>query len=81
MPILLEACAEDQSAYEYQHGSVHYGAFTYALCESLDRGRGTRLSFDELLAATRQRVRLVANGPQIPQLVCATDHRHSPVLG
>ena len=39
MPILLEACMENQSAYEYQHGAVSYGAFTYALCESLNRGR------------------------------------------
>ncbi len=39
MPVLLEACAENQSAYEYQHGAVSYGAFTYALCESLNLGR------------------------------------------
>ena len=40
MPILLEACTEKQSAYEYQHGSVSYGAFTYGLCEALNMGRG-----------------------------------------
>ncbi len=37
MPILLEACTENQSAYEYQHGAVSYGAFTYGLCEALKK--------------------------------------------
>ncbi len=42
MPILLEACSENQSAYEYQHGAVSYGVFTYGLCEALDMGRTHR---------------------------------------
>ena len=86
MPILLEACSENQSAYEYQHGSVAYGAFTYALCESLNRGRkldkkAAPITFDTLINATKKRVKPVASGPQTPQLVCATVHRDQTVFG
>ena len=85
MPILLEACSESQSAYEYQHGSVSYGAFTYALCEGLNRGRkaDTRLppvTFEKLIELTRKRVKPVASGPQTPQLVCATINRGQSVF-
>ncbi len=88
MPILLEACQENESAYEYQHGSVAYGAFTYALCESLNRGRTEtagrkskkRLTFEQLIEATRERVQPVARGPQTPQLVCASVQRKRPVF-
>ena len=86
MPILLEACAESESAYEYQHGSVSYGAFTYALCEAMHQGRKPdkgqpALSFEQLIDSTRSRVQPVARGPQTPQLVCATTHRGQPVFG
>ncbi len=88
MPILLEACAENESAYEYQHGSVAYGAFTYALCEGLNRGRtdvGARkraqgITFETLIETTRARVKPVARGPQTPQLVCASAQRSRPVF-
>ena len=85
MPIILEACAEDQSAYEYQHGSVSYGAFTYALCESLNMGRtpiknAPTLTFATLIEATKKRVQPVARGPQTPQLVCAAVHRDQAVF-
>ena len=85
MPILLEACSESQSAYEYQHGSVSYGAFTYALCEGLNRGRKTAtklppVTFEKLIELTRKRVKPVASGPQTPQLVCATINRGQSVF-
>jgi hypothetical protein len=35
LPVLLEACAEDQLAYEYRHGVTSYGAFTYSLTATL----------------------------------------------
>jgi len=37
-PILLEACAEGELAYEYRHGVVSHGAFTFALCGALRAG-------------------------------------------
>jgi hypothetical protein len=37
MPILLYACGETELSYEYVHGSVPYGAFTYSLAKTLRR--------------------------------------------
>ena len=87
MPILLEACTENESAYEYQHGSVSYGAFTYALCESLNRGKSSKkpaksaaITFEALVDTVAQRVKTVAAGPQTPQLVCPEFRRKQPVI-
>ena len=35
LPVILEACSEDQLAYEYKHGVTPYGAFTYLLSSRL----------------------------------------------
>jgi hypothetical protein len=35
LPVILEACGEDQLAYEYKHGVTPYGAFTYLLTNRL----------------------------------------------
>ena len=95
MPILLEACSENQSAYEYQHGAVSYGAFTYGLCEALDMGRTGRevanqkgkskkpttpITFERLIAEAVRRVQIVASGPQTPQLVCPEFRRTQSVI-
>lgn len=72
-PVVFEACSEDQFAYEYQHGNVSYGAFTYAMCTELAKAtypKRKRLSFRELLANVRDQVPEVATGPQTPQMLC-----------
>ncbi len=35
LPVLLEACAEGQLAYEYRHGVTSYGAFTFSVARTL----------------------------------------------
>ena len=35
MPVLFEACGEEQYAYEYRQGRTSYGAFTYSLVQAL----------------------------------------------
>lgn len=52
MPIVLHACAEHQLAYEYQHGSVSYGAFTFSLTKILREKAGTGITFTELVKET-----------------------------
>lgn len=37
MPVILEACRENQYAYEYRHGATAYGAFTWLLVETMRR--------------------------------------------
>jgi hypothetical protein len=38
LPLLIEACAEKELAFEYRHGVTSYGAFTYTLATLLRRG-------------------------------------------
>lgn len=39
LPIIMEACEEDQLSYEYRHGVTSYGAYTYSLASVLRRLR------------------------------------------
>lgn len=50
-PLLLFACGEQELAGEYHHGTIAYGAFTFALVKILrDRGRaGDCVSFGRLV--------------------------------
>ncbi len=50
LPLILEACGEEQFAYEYRHGVISYGAFTYALSTNLRKYR--RITFDKLVHET-----------------------------
>ena len=48
MPVLLQACQEDQFAYEYRHGATPYGAFTYNLAQAWRGLPAERLTFRTL---------------------------------
>jgi metacaspase-1 len=48
LPVLLEACRQDQLSYEYRHGVTSYGAFTYSLAKDL-RAR-PRITFRQVVA-------------------------------
>jgi hypothetical protein len=39
LPMILEACAEQELAYEYRHGVTSYGAFTFSLTKELRDAR------------------------------------------
>ncbi len=52
MPILLEACQQDEKAYEYRHGVTSFGAFSYSLATILRRQeRAKAISFSDLMKA------------------------------
>ena len=74
---------------------MSYGAFTYGLCEALDRGRthegvkrkkgggkkvAAPITFERLIAEAVRRVQIVASGPQTPQLVCPEFRRTQTVI-
>ena len=84
-PILFEACAEGESAYEYRHGVESHGAFTFALCGALrDAVRDSKrrsLTFSGLLAETARRIESVVAEPQHPQLVGPAVRMKDPVPG
>ncbi len=35
LPVIIQACQEDELAYEYRHGVTSYGAFSYSLAQML----------------------------------------------
>ena len=59
LPIIMEACREEQLASEYRHGAVSYGAFTFSLAEVLrsSRAKGKNPSFSELSKLVADRLR------------------------
>ncbi|MEQ1633589.1 MAG: caspase family protein, partial [Planctomycetota bacterium] len=44
MPLMLYACRGDEFAFEYRHGSMSYGAFTYCLQKHVRDHRGKNVS-------------------------------------
>ena len=39
LPVIMEACQENQLSYEYRHGATSYGAYTFSLADVLRRER------------------------------------------
>ncbi len=54
LPLILEACGEDELSYEYRHGATSYGAFTFCLASILREQRS--LTFSQLVNATKARL-------------------------
>lgn len=55
LPLIIEACGEDQYSYEYRHGVTSHGAFTYCLSKLLRQE--TSISFERLVKLTREQLR------------------------
>ena len=74
MPILLEACREQEFSYEYRDGAMSYGAYTFCMAKVLreSRKRGVNLSFAKLSAQVTEKLhRLKYN--QTPDLTGQKD--------
>jgi metacaspase-1 len=54
LPLIVEACAEEQLSFEYRHGATSYGAFTFCLASILREEMN--ITFEDLVAATRRRL-------------------------
>ena len=52
LPLIIEACGEDEFSYEYRHGATSHGAFTFSLSAILRREK--TISFEDLIAKTRE---------------------------
>jgi hypothetical protein len=54
LPVVYEACGPQEFSFEYQHGVVSYGAFSFAVAEVLRqrRARGEAITFADLLTQT-----------------------------
>ena len=74
LPILLEACQEQEFSYEYRNGATSYGAYTFCMAQVLreSRGHGANLSFEQLSERVTEKLhRLKYN--QTPNLVGAKE--------
>lgn len=66
LPVIVEACREDQYSYEYRHGVSSYGAFTYSLAQVLRQKK--QVTFADLIVATREKLKRL-NYDQEPQIL------------
>ena len=59
LPIILEACREEELSYEYRDGATSYGAFTFSLAKVLRQARaaGRNPTFEFLAKLTAARLR------------------------
>lgn len=54
LPVILEACQEDQLAYEYRHGVVSHGAFTWSLVRLVRERQQARRKLPSFHALVRE---------------------------
>ena len=57
LPVLIYASREEEFSFEYRHGPLAYGAFTYCLAKTLRRDRRLKrpqLTFDSLIREVRK---------------------------
>jgi metacaspase-1 len=76
LPLIIEACQEEEYSYEYRHGVISHGAFTYSLCDILRR-RG-KLSFEQLITETRSQLKDLRYD-QCPQILGPSAMIKAPV--
>lgn len=75
MPVLVYASREDELSFEYRHGPVAYGAFTYSLVKTLRRDRRLKkpqLTFESLIDEVRKELADLGYEQQ-PSLVAPTE--------
>nr|QQZ48724.1 hypothetical protein JKL49_14855 [Phenylobacterium glaciei] len=53
LPMIIEACGEDQLSFEYRHGATSYGAFTFCFASILREYKS--LTFAQLVERTKQK--------------------------
>jgi metacaspase-1 len=67
LPLIIEACQEQEFSYEYRHGATSHGAFTYSLASIL-RHQKAGISFERLIAKTRDQLAELQYN-QVPQIL------------
>ncbi len=66
LPLIIEACGEEQLSFEYRHGATSYGAFTFCLASLLRQERD--IDFERLVQLTRDRLATLGYD-QVPQIL------------
>jgi hypothetical protein len=75
VPVVFQACQENEFAFEYRHGVTSYGAFTYSLYHLLRdaRRRAKSLTFRQLAEETSNRLTTRLGYDQRPCLFGPTE--------
>jgi hypothetical protein len=76
LPLIIEACGEAEFSYEYRHGVISHGAFTYALSKRL-RKTGM-INFQKLVDGTREELAELGY-QQTPQILGPAKIRNARV--
>ncbi|MCY6381063.1 caspase family protein [Hoeflea prorocentri] len=79
LPVILQACQEDQLAYEYRHGVTSYGAFTYSLARILRDQEHASADLIRLEQLATHRIKQVADN-QVPNFVAPGPRYDSPLF-
>jgi metacaspase-1 len=80
MPTLLYACADREFSYEYEHGPIAYGAYTYSLVKTLRAARSSKglPSFESLVQEVRAELKALGFA-QTPRLAAPSHVKVMPV--
>jgi hypothetical protein len=59
LPVIIEACGEQELSYEYRDGATAYGAFTYSMAKTLRDRRAQQVdpTFTQLVRETAKRLK------------------------
>jgi len=76
LPVILQACAENEAAEEHSDGLNSYGAFTFCLAQVLsDEGITESTTWDHILKLTSARIKNLGYR-QTPQLLAPSAHKY-----
>lgn len=70
LPLIIEACGEGELSYEYRHGAVSHGAFTFSLAAILRERK--KITFEDLVERTAERLKSL-DYDQRPQVLGPTE--------
>lgn len=76
LPLIIEACGEDERSYEYRHGATSYGAFTFCLTSILRQEK--EVTFRQLVELARERLERLGY-KQTPQILGPRIYLDAPV--
>lgn len=80
LPVILQACQEDELANEFRHGNVSHGAFTYAFAQVMrEAAAGEPPELVRLEQLVQHRVRQLVNN-QRPQIVAPGPRYSEPLF-
>lgn len=76
LPLIIQACQENEYSYEYRHGVTSHGAFTYCFSKLLEKNPSA--SFQKLVKHTSRRLKELQYD-QVPDILGPTAIQKAPI--